>query len=179
MIIDKKGKLFGKISVVDIAVLLVIVIGVVGLALTKKTLDQKKYMTDGANMLVKSDAGYDKMTVKLTAFGVRDLTRDAIVVGDDVYIIASKDESTYLGKIADVYSKPATRNVDANDGTVYNAQIPDRYDVTIVVEGTGRKMDSGYYVDANTRLYYGKEVEIKTTTIQTTPMVTEITTSEE
>ena len=35
MIMDKNGKLFGKISVVDIAVILIVVVGVCGIFYTK------------------------------------------------------------------------------------------------------------------------------------------------
>lgn len=176
MILDKKGKLFGKVSIVDIIVLLIVIVGIIGLFFTKMSLDSKKYMSDGSGMLVKTSAEYDKMTVKLKVQNVRDITRDAIVIGDDVYLV---EDDVLLGKITDVYSKPATEVVDTNDGNVYTAEIPERYDVTIVVEGYGRKLTDGYYVDSNTRLYFGKSIEVKTTTIQTTPKVTEIIITEE
>ncbi len=176
MIMDKKGKLFGKVSIVDIIVLLIIFIGIVGLLFTKSRIESKKYMADGSGMMVGQTAQYDKMIIKLKVSNVRDITRDAIVIGDEVYTATG---DTLLGKITDVYSEPATVNVDAKDGKMYTAEVPERYDVTIVVEGSGRKLTDGYYVDSNTRLYYGKSIEIKTTTIQTVPQVTEITIVEE
>ena len=176
MIMDKKGKLFGKVSIVDIIVLLIVIVGIIGLFFIKSSLDSKKYMSDGSGMLVNTSAEYDKMTIKLKAENVRDITRDAIVIGDEVYVAT---EDVLLGKITEVYSKPATKTVDANDGTAYMAEVPERYDVTMVVEGYGRKLTDGYYVDSNTRLYFGKSIEVKTTTIQTTPTVTEIIITEE
>lgn len=176
MIMDKKGKLFGKISIVDIIVLLIVIIGVVGLLFTKSKIESKKYMSDGSGMVVSPSAEYDKMTVKLKISNVRDITRDAIVIGDEVYTASGE---TLLGKIVDVKSKPSTKAVDAKDGTVYEAEVPERYDVTMVLESQGRKLADGYYVDSNTRLYYGKSIEVKTTTIQTVPQVTEIIITEE
>ncbi len=176
MIMDKKGKLFGKVSIVDIIVLLIVIVGIIGFFFIKSSLDSKKYMSDGSGMLVNTSAGYDKMTIKLKSENVRDITRDAIVIGDEVYVAT---EDVLLGKITEVYSKPATKTVDANDGTAYIAEVPERYDVTMVVEGYGRKLTDGYYVDSNTRLYFGKSIEVKTTTIQTTPTVAEIIITEE
>lgn len=176
MILDKKGKLFGKVSIVDIIVLLIVIVGIIGLFFTKMSLDSKKYMSDGSDMLLKASEEYDKMTIKLKVEKVRDITKDAIVIGDEVYLVSG---DVLLGIITDVYSKPATDTIDTNDGALYTVEIPERYDVTIVVEGYGRKLADGYYVDSNTRLYFGKSIEVKTTTIQTSPTVTEIIIAEE
>ena len=56
MILDKNGKLFGKISIVDIAVVLVIIVGIIGFFITKSKLDQSKLLADDSDMLIKSSA---------------------------------------------------------------------------------------------------------------------------
>ena len=47
--------------------------------------------------------------------------------------------------------------------------------MTIVVDADGKRKDEGFYTDSNIHLLYGKEMEIKTSTIQTVPKVDEIT----
>jgi len=168
MIIDKEGKLFGKVSIIDILFILVIIIGILGVFFVKEKLSDDKVLTDGTNMLIQSAQQHDKLEVRLKVKEVRSVTRDAVVVGDDVYIV-SNDEK--LGTVLRVESTPAKREVLADDGTAYVASVPERYDVTIVVEVNGKQKSEGFYTDFNMHLLYGKEMEIKTSTIQTTMKV--------
>lgn len=172
MIMDKQGKIFGKVSIVDIFVVLVVIIGVIGVFATKAKLDDGKLLSDDSKMLIKTSAENEQLEIKLKAKEVRDVTRDSIIVGDDVYLVAN---DKLLGTVSRVESEPSERNVVSNDGTVYKAVVPDRYDITIVVETDGKKKEEGFYTDSNIHLLYGKEIEIKTSTIQTTPRVDEIT----
>ena len=172
MIIDNKGKLFGKINIVDLAVILVVIVAIVGVALTKVKLDNSKILSDDSNMLIKSSAEMDKLEIELKVKEVRDVTREAIIVGDDVYQVAN---DKFLGTVARVESTPAMRDVKGDNGTVYVAEVPDRYDVTIVVETEGKKKDDGFYTESNVQILYGREMEIKTSTVQTMPTVAGIT----
>lgn len=172
MIMDKKGKLFGKVSIVDLFVILVVIVGIVGIFFTKGKLDNEKLLSDNSKMLIKSAAENDKLEIKLKVKEVRDVTRDSIIVGDEVYLVAN---DKILGTVSRVESVPAVRDVVTNSGVVYSAPVPDRYDVTIVVDADGKKKDEGYYTDSNIHLLYGKEMEIKTSTIQTTPKIEQIT----
>jgi len=172
MIIDNKGKLFGKINIVDLAVILVVIVAIVGVVLTKVKLDNSKILSDDSNMLIKSSAEMDKLEIELKVKEVRDVTRDAIIVGDDVYQVAN---DKFLGTVARVESTPAMRDVKGDNGTVYVAEVPDRYDVTIVVETEGKKKDDGFYTESNVQILYGREMEIKTSTVQTMPTVAGVT----
>ena len=172
MILDKNGKLFGKISIVDIAVVLVIIVGIIGFFITKSKLDQSKLLADDSDMLIKSSAEMDVLEVELKVEGVRDVTRDAIIVGDDVYLTAN---DKIIGTVVRVESTPAVRTVTGDNGVVYNAEVPEHYDVSIIIETKGKKKMEGYYTDSNIHLLYGKEMEIKTTTIQTSPRIEKIT----
>ena len=168
MIIDNKGKLFGKINIVDLAVVLVFLVAVLGVVLTKAKLDNSKIMSDDSNMLIQSSAELDTLEIKLKVKEVRDVTRDAIIVGDDVYLMSN---NRFLGSVVRVESEPAIREVSGNNGTVYRAEVPQRYDVTIVVETAGKKKEEGYYTANNIQILYGREMGIKTSTMQTIPKV--------
>ncbi len=168
MIIDKKGKLFGKVSIVDLFVVLVIFVGIVGIFMTKAKLDKGDVQSDASQMLIQSSAEKDVLEIKLKLKEVRDVTRDAIVVGDTVYLVQTEK---VLGVISRVESEPAVRNVETDNGIVYSAVVPERYDVTIVVETSGKEKEDGFYTDTNQKLLYGKEMEIKTSTIQSIPRI--------
>lgn len=175
MILDKKGKLFGKISIVDLFVVLIVIIGIAGIFFTKAKLDNTEILANDSKMLIKSSAELDKLEIELKVKEVRDITRDAIIVGDEVYTTAN---DKLLGTVVRVASEPSVRNVVSDNGTVYKAEVPERYDVTIVVEADGKKKEDGYYTESNAQLLYGKEMEIKTSTVQTTPKITGITVTE-
>jgi len=168
MIIDKKGKLFGKVSIVDLFVVLIVIVGIVGVFMTKEKLDKGDVQSDATQMLIQSSAEKDLLEIKLKLKEVRDVTRDAIIVGDTVYLVKTEKA---LGVVSYVESEPAVRNVEADDGTIYSAVVPERYDVTIVVETSGKQKEDGFYTDSNLQLMYGKEMEIKTSTIHTTPKI--------
>lgn len=175
MIIDEKGKIFGKISIIDLFVILVAIVGVVGIFMTKSKLDNEKILSDDSQMLISSSAELDKLEIELQVKEVRDVTRDSIIVGDDVYLVSS---DKILGTVSRVESKPAMRDVVSKNGVVYSAPVPERYDVTIVVETTGKQNEKGYYTASNTQILFGREMEIKTSTIQTIPTVKDIKVTE-
>ena len=169
---DKNGKLFGKISIVDIAVILVLVVGVCGIFYTKAELDKGNVLSNDGAMLIKSSAKTDVLEVALKIENVRDITRDAIVVGDEVYITAT---NKLLGNVVRVESKPHKTDAMTDEGVIYKTAIPERFDVTIVVETAGKKKPEGYFTSNNFHLYYGKSIEVKTSTIQTNPTICGIT----
>ena len=175
MIIDKKGKLFGKISIVDICVVLVIVVGVVGAYFAVSVLNSGK-LDSNSKVALKSDAPLQTATVSLKLHEVRSLTKDALIVGDEVF--TTDTDSKLIGIIKEIISEPSTKNVAASDGTVYNAQIPEKFDVTVLVDVTGKSTGTGFYTDSEVRLLYGESMEIKTSTVKTTPEVTGIVINE-
>lgn len=171
MILDKNGKLFGKISIVDILVILIVAVGIAGAALTVSYINNEKVVSDGSKMLLSAESHSNKMEIGLKLYGVRDVTRDAIVVGDEVYSTKTDD---LIGVIKRIDSEPSKQNVVTDNGEVVNTVIPEKFDVTIIVETTGKKTDTGYYTDTGVHILYGKDYEIKTSTIKSTPLVSSV-----
>lgn len=172
MIIDEKGKLFGKISVIDLCAILIVIVGIIGIFATKSKMDGGKIISDSSQMLISTSTKMDKLEIKLKVKGVRSMTRDAFVVGDDVYLT-----STYelLGTVTRVESEPAMRNIVGDKGVVYSTIMPDRYDITIYLEADGKKTEEGYFTKTNFQLLYGRELEIVTSTVQTYPVIEDVT----
>ena len=168
MIIDNKGKLFGKISIVDICILLVIIIGIGGavFALSMRTSSK---LADNSKLALNSTSPVKNAKVTLVLKGVRDITKDSLKEGDGVY--ATTDDNEYIGEIKHIDSKTSTQNMVAQDGKVHVVEMPGRMDVTIEVDVKGKTTDSGFYTESGVQLLYGKEIEIKTSTVKTTPIV--------
>ncbi len=171
MILDKNGKLFGKVSIVDILVLLVIIVGIAGALLTVSYIKNEKVVSDSSKMLISTQTESDKLEIGLKLYGVRDITRDAIVVGDSVYSTKTDD---LIGVITRIDSEPATQNIATDNGEIINTVIPEKYNVTIIVETNGKETDTGFYTDTGVHILYGKDYEIKTSTIKSTPIVSSV-----
>ena len=98
---SKNGKLFGKISVIDIAVVLLLVVLVVGVALR---------FSGGAGGQFVSGNSYE-CVVKVK--NVRDYTVKALEKGGEVYDKTTKE---YIGTIVGVTSEPAAEPLALADG---------------------------------------------------------------
>jgi len=130
MIIDEKGKLFGKISIVDIAVLLVIIGLISGVYF-------KFFVIDKENNAAK----FDTLEYKILARAVRQYSVDAIEIGADIY---DTKTDTYMGKIVSKELLPATEQLTKADGTMVIAEKPERFNVVITIQVPGVESQYGY-----------------------------------
>lgn len=143
----KNGKLFGKINLFDFAVILLILILVLGigykfLVLNKET--QQNTVTITYDLEIKS---------------VRDVTVNAFRVGDTVYHY-KLDEA--IGQITQVTPRPATDDMDTLNGTVVDASVEGRFDVTISVTGTAVLQDDGNLMMGKAKIVEGTELRAST-----------------
>ncbi len=117
-IIDKKGKLFGIINIIDFAVILIIALLVVG----------------GVSRMRKSpeaQAESKKALITVEVSDVRMPTVDGVVVGDPIY---HYDRGTKLGDIIDKKVDTYKEPIESPEGKWINAEVPDKYVVTMTVE---------------------------------------------
>lgn len=147
MIINKEGKLFGKISIVDIAVVLIAVVLFVGIYF-RFFGESRVVMSAGKNIectfLVKN---------------VRDYTVNALEKSENVYDPTTKE---FIGRITDVKKDDGLYVVSMSDGTFEEAVPEDRYNVYVTVEFTGKAGETGYYTAANRLLGVGSSLNIST-----------------
>ena len=130
MIIDEKVKLFGKISIVDIAVLVVIIGLISGVYF-------KYFVIDKENNAAK----FDTLEYKIIARAVRQYSVDAIEIGADIY---DTKTDTYMGKIVNKELLPATEQLTKADGTMVIAEKPGRFNVVITIQVPGVESQYGY-----------------------------------
>lgn len=147
MIINKEGKLFGKISVIDIAVILIIAVLAVGI-----------YIRFSGTTQTIATAGED-IECTLLVKNVRIFSVDALKRGGPVYDKTSKE---YIGDITDIRVDEGEYQVNMADGSFETVVPEDRYNVYVTVEFDGKVGENGYYTAANKYLAAGTTVLINT-----------------
>lgn len=143
----KNGKLFGKINLFDFAVILLLVILLFGIGYKFLVLNKEEQQNTVT------------VTYELNIESVRDVTANAFSVGDTVYHYKL---DTPIGKVTEVVSVPATDPLELPDGTIVNAEVEGRLDVTILVEGTAVMQDDGNLMMGKAKLVEGTELRAST-----------------
>ncbi len=132
-IIDQNGRLFGLISILDVAVILLV--GVLALAFVVKQ--------DTVSPSVQNSTSGAAVTYQIFINDLEDVLVDTIVIGDKVFD-HDQDTGGSIGTIVDIQVKPATKTVYLPDGTVATATLSDFSDVTVTVEGSCDIVDGHY-----------------------------------
>lgn len=132
--LDNNGRLFGKISIIDVLIILVFAVMLIGLAIRDTALE----VTATNN---NPDVTF---TYKLKISNCLDLLVDDFQVGDDLYIESS---GNHYGKIIDVEYEPATVWNAMSDGVYRETTSLDRYDVYLTIETTGTVSGDRYMIN--------------------------------
>lgn len=134
-IIDENGRLFGKISVIDILVIVIVLIA--GAAL---------YVKYGVLETTNVAADTVPVTYTVTIAGVRDFTVDSIQPGDLLY--DKNGGGGYpVGTITDVAFSNAKKASELADGTLVMGNVEGRYDVVLTVAADGKVSQGRYLVN--------------------------------
>lgn len=148
MIINKDGKLFGKVSIADIAVVLAVIVLALGI--------YSRF--SGRNGAVVTASGEP---IECTFFvkNVRMYSVEAMQKGGPVYDRTSKE---YIGDITDVRYEQGKYQVNMADGSFKEAVPEERYNVYMTVRFKGKVSDNGFYTAANKYLAAGTSVVFNT-----------------
>ena len=144
---DKNGKICGKISIIDIFVVLIVVLAAFGISMR----------------FLSAPAKNAKETIRVSFVveveGIRKYSVDALSKKGNVIDIKRK----YLvGEIKDFEFEPQKKEAfDANGEIVY-AEVPERYTARVTVESDCKQTENGYYVGDNTEISVGSDIEIAT-----------------
>ncbi len=158
--INKEGKLFGKISVIDILVILAIIVAAFGVY-TRFFVGNEKVETAESHI-----------EYKLKVQEVRIGTVNAL----ENYKGAIYDTSTkeYLGDIVAVEYTDAKKAVEMLNGQMQETTLPERYDCMVTVRVDGRINDMGYYTANNQALAAGSSYVFESKAAKTTGRIYEI-----
>ena len=141
MLLDEKGRLFGRISIIDIGVLLLIIALMGGVY-------YKFFMVDKNSNAAK----FDTLEYKILVEEVRQQSVDAIEIGADIYDV--KTDSP-MGKIISKEVLPATEQLTKADGTMVIAEKPERFNVLVTIQVPG--VETKYGFRASGRLDLNRE----------------------
>lgn len=145
-IIDEKGKIFGKINIIDLIFLIIIVVAIVGGVFRLK---------DSTIVAETSEHG----TVTLMVTNVRDATVDNIKVGQDLY---HYDKGVLFGNIKDKNVEPFTNPIDYEDEWI-EADVPNRYIVYIDMDVDITETEKSYVIGGE-EIRVGNEYRVKSKT---------------
>ena len=150
---DNKGKLFGKINIVDLLVIVIVTYFKFNLS---------------AHSDVTTSNGQVQYTLLTKA--VRMYTVDQLVKGDKIF---DEESGKCVGEIVEVEYEPAYDYVIKNDGTPVYSQIPEKYDVKVtvlsdaVINNSGINANGAKFVYYNQKgIYYTKRVQVESQVVE-------------
>ena len=149
---DKNGKIGGKISIIDILVIILIVAVIAGIGV--------RYGSKITNA-VKSN---EKFEYVLRVENVRNYTIDAL---EKMGKVTDKKSEKDLGEIVDVRYEKATQQSTTADGRVVNPELPDRYTCYVTIQAVGRESDDNYVLDDSTELSVGRKIDLYSKYVKT------------
>ena len=158
-IIDKKGRLFGAVSLIDILVIVVVIALAAGIYV--------RFFSIRTTAVAQES---DKISYQLTIEAVRSFQVDGIKSGDKIFSMDGHD----IGTIISVSAEEAMQWGPTHDGTAKKGPVQDYYDIMLEVEADGVVSEGKYYVSRTAVLGAGKQTEFSTKYSTFTATVTEI-----
>lgn len=155
-IVNEKGKLFGLINIIDLAVLLVLVLLIIGGAQRLKT--RPIVTSESSNAIIT----FEVSDVRLT-------TVENIIEGDPIY---HYDKGGFIGNIEEVTYEPYKEPVEF-EGKWVNAEVPDKYVATFKVNAE-IKDNPDVIVAGDEQVRIGVEFRVKNKNIALFARVMEI-----
>ncbi len=151
-ILDEKGRLFGKLSVLD----LLIVIIAAGMILAFLF----KQVSGNVRQIITAD---DTFYVTVAGTKLREFSVNAIAEGD---IMFRQHDREPLGKVVKLTTEPATDYMLKTDGTALAAPMEGRFTAYVTLECVGSITDTGHYIGGTTHIAEGNEIILVSNRVQ-------------
>ena len=145
--IDNQGRIKGRVSIVDILIVLAVIALMVGFVY--------RQAAPRIGEILRPD---EEFQITFEVNRIRSvIAEDAIVIGE--YVFRQHDRQP-LGRIISVERHPATDIMMRSDGTAVLATMEDRYALHITIAATGSVSESGFLVNGNDHIAPGVEVAL-------------------
>lgn len=151
--IDKNGKIGGKLSIIDLAVIILVVVIAAGITI--------RYSAKATTAVTSSE----QFNCVVKVNNVREYTVDALKKGG---VITDKKSEKVLGEIKGVEVEQAVFQSTTADGRIVQSELPDRYCCLVTIEAKGKESEDGYIMDDSNELSVGREMEIYSKYVKTT-----------
>ena len=136
-----------KVNIIDILIIAAILVGIAGVVI--------RFGSGNSRMA----NAMSKIEYTVEVKGLRDYSVDALQKKGDVWDPKLKKS---MGTITNISVKDAVGEDQLTNGTYVKAPIPERYDVLITIETTGKVSDTAYYSSASNELCLGKDYTLYT-----------------
>lgn len=146
--IDSNGRLFGKISIIDLLVLLVGILLIAAFYCKFVVLEKTS-----------TSVQTEKIVYEIELKGARTILANNICAGDTLF---EKTGGNAIGTIVDVEVSPAKSWLAGLDGVYVLAEKENRCDVVITIEGEGTTSSGHTYINRTYELNAGSEREVYT-----------------
>ncbi|MCL2571376.1 MAG: DUF4330 domain-containing protein [Defluviitaleaceae bacterium] len=143
--IDAQGKIKGRVSIIDIVIVLALLGLIVGFVYRNAAPHIETVLRPDDNFYVTFEVNRIRSVI----------AEDAVVVGE--YVFRQHDRQP-LGRIVAIDKLPATEVMQRSDGTAVLATMEDRYSLHITIEATGSITESGFFANGNDAIAPGAEI---------------------
>jgi len=158
--IDSKGRIFGKISVIDIFVVLAILTLAIGFVYNRTSQDIRR-------IIIADEPLYVTFLVE----GVREFSLSAVREGD---VFFRQHERIPLGTVTHVETTPAYDIMNRTDGTAVYAPLEGRFNMHITLACIGSITDTGFFVNGTQQMSVGGRMSIQSNNLLTMAMVYQV-----
>ena len=158
--IDKQGRLFGVISIIDIVVIAVVIV----LAVSVYT---KFFVLENSATTSKSQ----DISYSVTVSAVRECIADSIKPGDTLY---DQDKGTAIGTVTGVNVVDAKKALAMPDGSTINAPVENRCDIVLDIDADGLISEGRYYVGRTYEINSGSTRNLCTKYVSFSAVISEI-----
>lgn len=135
MVIDSRGKLFGKISIIDIMIVVILMAAIAGVGY--------KFSKSGT---IGSSAKADDLEIVFYAEEVPDYAAQAIKIGD---IVKDGVQNSTFGRVKDIKIGDSVSWAQAENGEWFPSTKKGYVSIYITAEGKGIFEDSGVSIDSS------------------------------
>ncbi len=147
MIFDRNGKLFGKVSVVDLFAVLVVLVAVIGIS--------ARFFTNASdNVRAKTQLSYVVEFENVRMYSINALNYKGTAT--------DTKSGAIIGEIVNVEYEPYKTHEVTASGEAILAEVPERYVARVTIKAEGNETAKGYFVGDNIELSVGGSVAMST-----------------
>ena len=157
MLMNSNGKLFGKVSIIDLLVILLVIIAIVG-AYFRLTQTAKPNDSSEANkqVVLKTTDFYYTINIK----EIREVNKNKLVESVNSEFCLNGDVTFTMGTLVGVDVSDSVATITLTDGSIVQAEIPEKYDVALTFKISGYEKDDGYFTPQMYELCVGRSYSI-------------------
>ena len=159
--IDEKGRLFGKLSIIDVLVVIALILLAVGFLYNRTS--------QNIRQIIAADT---PVYVTFVVEGVRDFSFGAVDIGDVFF--RQHERTVPLGIVTEVTRGPAYDIIAMVDGTAQYAPMIGRYNMYITLSGVGSVTDAGFFLNGTQQMSVGGSMTLQSNRFLTTVRVYDV-----